>query len=385
MTGILHLSGNGHMQQNSMLVFERYYSGCNFMLAIPPKNHVTERISLPENLFRWFDFSNESTYSEVLKICKDRRVDKIVLHSVFSANIKLARYLKSQFPCKVYWLFWGYELYNALGEDFGVSYVDEKFNILKRRTYFYPTKLKSYLRFLLYGTTFSKNLRLAGEVADYFCFWNKYDYELYTQYFGDKVKYKMFGYVCSERKDNNVQDVFKFPIKKKVVLINHQASVTGNHFTLMKKLKGIDTKGEFDVYMPLSYGSANMRKVCLKMGERMFGNKFKPILDYLPREEYFDIINKSQVALFGQKRQEATGNIGRLLIVGTKVFMREENPMFAYYKDKGYYIFSFEKDLNTLEDLNPLSEEQMIHNRNIWSNTKIYYDDFMPNFFNDNR
>lgn len=44
-------------------------------------------------------------------------------------------------------------------------------------------------------------------------------------------------------------------------------------------------------------------------------------------------------------------------------------------------FFSFERDLKSFEDLAPLSEEQMIHNRKIWYHTRFYYDEFMPHFF----
>ena len=379
MGGILHLSANGHLQQNSMKVFEKYYPGCNFMLATPPIAGDIPRIELPENMFKWLDYGDKKVYGEIEALCLERKVDRIILHSSFYKNVKLAEYLKSRFICTVYWLFWGYELYNALAEDFGVSFTDEKFNPFKIRTYYYPGKVKHLLRYIKYGYTFSDILRKTGEISDYFCFWNKYDYDLYVKYFGDKVKYKLFGYVCRERDAGEVE-TYEFPAKRPVVLINHQASLTGNHLTIMKKVKELDTDGKFDVCMPLSYGSSHIRNMCMKEGRKMFQDKFLPILDFLPREEYFSRIDAAQVAIFGQKRQEATGNIGRLLIMGTKVFMREDNPLYHYYKSKGYIVYSFEKDLNSIDSMDSLSKEEMVHNRMVWYRTRLYYDDFMPHF-----
>ena len=335
MSSILHLGFNGNLQQDSFKVFERYYPNQNIMIATPPRSGDVAKINLPGQAFRWLDYGDSHTYPEILALCEDKKVDRILLHSVFKRNINLAAYLKSHLKCRVYWLFWGFELYNALGEDLGVPFVDEKFNPFKIRTYYYPNRFKHYLRHLRYGITCSDILKRAKGVVDYFCFWNEYDYRLYVKYFGDEIKYKYFGYVCRNR-DSKEEQTFDFPEKSRVILLNHQASVTGNHFTLMKKVKELD---------------------------------------------YFNIINKPQVALFGQKRQEAAGNIGRLLIVGTKVFLREDNPMLSYYRDKGYCVFSFEKDLNSIEDLNPLTREQMVHNRKVWYQTRSYYEDFMPNFF----
>ena len=119
MSGILHLSANGHLQQNSMMVFERYYPGQNIMLSRPPMKNDVARIDLPEDIFRWLDYGNRDVWEEVESLCRERHIDKIVLHAAFRRNVNLAAYLKKRIPCKVYWLFWGFELYNALAEDFG--------------------------------------------------------------------------------------------------------------------------------------------------------------------------------------------------------------------------------------------------------------------------
>ena len=321
MSGILHLSANGHLQQNSMMVFERYYPGQNIMLSRPPMKNDVARIDLPEDIFRWLDYGNRDVWEEVESLCRERHIDKIVLHAAFRRNVNLAAYLKKRIPCKVYWLFWGFELYNALAEDFGVSLVDEKFNPFKIRTYRYPNRVKGLLKYLRYGCTQSDVLRKVSDVADYFCFWNKFDYDLYTKYFGDHVKYKRFGYVCRERNSGEVE-TYNFPKKVQTILINHQASMTGNHVTLMEKVEKVDKEGKFNICVPLSYGAPYVRKQCLQLGHRMFGDRFMPILDFLPRDEYFDKIDSAQFALFGQKRQEAKGNIGHLLTVCTKVFLR---------------------------------------------------------------
>ena len=384
MSGILHLGFNGNLQEDSFKVFERYYPGKNIMLAKPPRKNDALKIHLPSDVFRWIDYGDSKYYEEILELCKAKGVGKILLHSVLRSNVNLAEFLKSRIECKVYWLFWGFELYTALGEDFGVSFVDEHFNVFKPRTYLMPNRIKHYLRRLRYGINYVDVIKKASEVVDYFCFWNKYDYYLYTKYFGDRVKYKYFGYTSRYRgNETDTEETYDFPSKIKAVIINHQASATGNHITLIKKMREIDPEREFSVCMPLSYGSRSIRKYCLRVGKQVFKSAFHPILTYMPREEYFNVIGKAQVALFGQKRQEASGNISRLLTLGTKVFLREENPLLKYYRDKGYIIYSFEKDLKQISDLSPLTEKQKIHNKKTWYRTCSYYDDFMPLFFND--
>ena len=44
-------------------------------------------------------------------------------------------------------------------------------------------------------------------------------------------------------------------------------------------------------------------------------------------------------------------------------------------------IFSFERELNNISDLQPLSEEEQLHNMQVAEKTQVYYEDFMPSFF----
>ena len=61
----------------------------------------------------------------------------------------------------------------------------------------------------------------------------------------------------------------------------------------------------------------------------------------------------------------AFGNINIMLFSGAKVFLSEKNPIYIFYKKRGAFIFSFQKEL-TLEAINtPLAEYQIIKNKTI--------------------
>ena len=164
-------------------------------------------------------------------------------------------------------------------------------------------------------------------------------------------------------------------------MVNHQASLTGNHITLFHKLKSLKGIDYFTICTPLSYGSKYIRKNVLRQGKRDFGLKYVPLLKLLPVDEYNKFLDSIPVAIFGALRQEAAGNIMRLLRSGTKVFLRDGNPLLSYYREKGFIIFSFERDLNSLEDLQPLSQEQQLCNMKTAIDTQIFYEDYMPTFF----
>ena len=219
---------------------------------------------------------------------------------------------------------------------------------------------------------------------DYFCFWNYEDYKLLKQNFNVDIQYKFFAYNAGYKLgfDELYERNLEYS-ERRSILINHQASLTGNHLTIMNRINAIDCNNQYKKICPLSYGSKYIRKIVLKKGTDLFLDKFFPVLDYMPRDEYFDLITSVDVAFIGAKRQEASGNIINLLGNGVKVFLREDNNLLRYYRDKGFIVFSFDKDFNSIKDLEPLSLEEQEWNRDCRLRNRIYYEQFMPSFFND--
>lgn len=75
-------------------------------------------------------------------------------------------------------------------------------------------------------------------------------------------------------------------------MVNHQASAFGNHKTVFRRLKELNCTKQYDVIVPLSYGSSWVKRGVVKMGDKLFGNSFSPITTYLPKEEYFRLLEK---------------------------------------------------------------------------------------------
>ncbi|MDE5674360.1 MAG: hypothetical protein K2I44_03300, partial [Muribaculaceae bacterium] len=118
-----------------------------------------------------------------------------------------------------------------------------------------------------------------------------------------------------------------------------------------------------------------------KLGNKLFGHKFKPILNYMQRDEYFNMLKSVDIAIIRNIKKKASGNIIQLLKNGVKVFLRNDNNLLEYYRQKGYIVFSFEDDLIDLNSLKSLTLDEKEHNRKCYLSNLVYYDDFMPNFF----
>lgn len=376
---ILHLCFDGNFVSHSYHVFEKYYPNKNLFIV----NKESDKFKIIKDKEHFLGIPlKEKNYRKIKDLCDVHGVNIILVHGLQSTYAGLLKYLSSVRNYRVYWIFWGYELYLSLAQLGRYELIDEEASPFSLRTYMYPNKYNVWLRKFLRKPITSNLLYDLIPYLDYFCFWNYEDYKLLQDEFQTNMKFKYFAYSASERDEKDFLLQSELPIKnQRTLLINHQASITGNHYTLMKHIASIDKDNVYEKLVPLSYGTNYIRKSVLRAGQSFFNAKFHPILGYLPRSEYFEMINRAEVAIFGARRQEASGNIINLLGNGTKVFLRDDNNLLQYYKKKGFIIYSYDKDLNSIEDLQPLTLEEQQYNRECRIKNKVYYDQFMPSLF----
>lgn len=377
---ILHISGDRNFISDSKKIFERYFPQENIFII----NSKTEKLNVITNSNGMvvMDLYNKENYPKILNICLNKNVDKLVIHGMAPYMYHLIKFLKKHLSFKIFWIYWGYELYQTIGYDKGYKLTDNNFNPFNKLSYYSINKFSKIFRIII-GRYYPKYYKKLFNIVDYFCFWNKLDYELLQKYYKTNLKYRFFAYGANEKtiSTNNNAPEFSDTQSYKI-MINHQASLFGNHRTVFKIIQEIDKNNQYEKIVPLSYGSNGIKEYVLKIGRHFFKEKFVAILNLLPREKYFDLIKTVDVAIFGQRRQEASGNISTLLKNGVKIFLRNDNNLLQFYREKGYIIYSIEDDLKDLNSLKPLTIEEKLHNHQCSINNRIYYDDFMPSLFN---
>ena len=107
----LHLCFDGNFISDSYFVFEKYYPNSNLFL-IGKELYKCKLIKCKEN-FTYIDFENPD-YRIIDDVCRTKNVDRLVLHGMSLTYIGLIKYLSINKNLKIYWLFWGYELYLSL-------------------------------------------------------------------------------------------------------------------------------------------------------------------------------------------------------------------------------------------------------------------------------
>lgn len=379
---ILHLCTDGNFIDHSISVFEHFYPNQNTFL-IRPKIGGKEATYVKSKDVIWFNPDKDKTYLvKVSQLDEKEGFEIVVVHGMSPAFNQILKQINPNREKRVFWIFWGYELYYSLGEEGKFNLIDNPspFSIM---SYITPTRYNCLVRKILHKGLFHEWLEELLPQVDYFCFWLHEDFELLQKYYPTSrhIKYRDFSYGGCYEKDRVKEIHINFDKVPNQVRVSHNASKTANHVTIMEILRKIDKDNVLKKVFPLSYGSVRVKKSVLRIGHKYFGDHFYPELDYVSSDIYFEELSKVGVAIFGQLRQEAAGNIFPLISYGAKVFLRKQNPLYESCKKNGYIVFSVEDDLKSMEDLLPLTREQMIRNATIALNSQKVYEDFMPHLF----
>ena len=319
-------------------MFEKYYPGENIFI-VHSQRKQTKNVEKRERVY-FANLSNKTTVNYINQVTNNK-ISRILAHYLTPKKAIIAQLLKKEYKCKTYWIYYGGDLYHYLWRKGKYELYDNKkseptqplvnvlrLNAIKFFSTFNISQDKAYLAFI-------NNL-------DFFCFWNKYEYELLKKHIITQAQFKYFRYYAG----NFINTPLPTQPEQFNILINHAASPSANHLTVLKKLKEIGLPQNTEkLIVPLSYGSDKIRKSVLAYGEKHFPKTFFPLVDFLPADEYFKILNSVGVAMFGSRRQEAGNNIYYMLSIGAKIFLRKENTIGVHLSDLGYEVFNFDKDL----------------------------------------
>jgi dTDP-N-acetylfucosamine:lipid II N-acetylfucosaminyltransferase len=147
------------------------------------------------------------------------------------------------------------------------------------------------------------------------------------------------------------------------ILVGNSATKENNHVEAFELLSRYDL-GDREVIVPLSYGDPNYRDAIISYGERLFGDRFRPLVEFTALDTYQTIIASCSIVVMNHKRQQALGNVNAMLIKGAKVFFDKDSIVFKFFKKRGAHVFSLELFKEQSEDIfEPLSEIQQHQNR----------------------
>lgn len=290
----------------------------------------------------------------------------IVVHLLNPRKIKIVKQIQKALPAtcnlKIYWIIWGLDLYNKLlapagfemftSDNRSAGLLDKCFGAFNRIGA--AREAKSTVKFIEQSVDYI--------VTDA----TESDYSQLVKYYPQLTAkpWKDFFYYPI---DTILGELYYRPLPsgscKETVMVGNSASKTNNHKYLLALLSQFDLRGK-KVVVPLSYsGRKKYVNEVIAYGKKEVEG-FVPLMEFMPLEEYNRLQSSTAVALFGNLRQEAIGNIIIALYMGAKVFLFESNPVYEWAATHNLKVYPMsalsQMELDTL-----LPVEDAEHNRSV--------------------
>lgn len=258
--------------------------------------------------------------------------DYIFVHSLFFSGREILEILRNKkLYRKLVWIEWGADLYSwkMQGRVRG--------------------KIKNYV-----------NFRFRNDFQHIVCIFPP-DMEYFKQQF-PKSKAKLYyapyaGYPNPEEYEHYSSDC---ELQKNLefgntiyIQIGQNGMTTLNHKRVLENLSKFKDEN-IHLILPLSYaGKKEYVDDVINYANQLFPGKVTILRDFMPKDEYFALMQKVSIAIFDTERQCALSNIHRLNFRNVKLFLSENGVMYSYFLKQGV---SVEK----CEDIRKMTFEQFV-------------------------
>jgi dTDP-N-acetylfucosamine:lipid II N-acetylfucosaminyltransferase len=254
--------------------------------------------------------------------------EKIVLHGLFGSAVIFLLFLQPWLLKKCYWVIWGGDLYT---------------HSLDKRTF----------RWLVKEIFKRPVIKRLGHLVTYVAG----DIELARRWYGARGQHhECLGYPSNTFRPTELPAEHHLGLH---ILVGNSADPSNEHREVLRLLKD-NEKGPTKVFVPLSYGNADYAKTVVEQGRRLFGERFVPLLEFMPYDHYLQILADIDIAIFNHRRQQGMGNIIALLGMGKTVCVRSDTTSWQTLTRMGIQLGDSLKP-----DLCILTEEDAARNRSI--------------------
>lgn len=297
----LHLFPNDKFTEPYISFINKAYNMDEHLFLIIGKGTDTKLTKRRNVLF--ISKNLKSLYLLLMSIYKS---EKVFLHGLFSRQVVILLFLQPWILKKSNWVVWGGDLYE------------------------YKKKRKD-LESILYEF-FRKSIikRMYGIIT-----LAKGDYDLAKKWYGVNGKY-FHGIYINPIKSEYLDSIMKENHKENKginIQIGNSADPSNKHLEVLRLLEKFKNES-VNIFVPLSYGDQKYAMKVVEFGKKIFGEKFNPLLDFLPPEEYSRYLSSIDVAIFSNERQQGLGNIFGLIYLGKKVFIRNDISTWDYLKEQ---------------------------------------------------
>lgn len=135
------------------------------------------------------------------------------------------------------------------------------------------------------------------------------------------------------------------------VLLNNSSTPTGNHLDVLSRLYTLSVCQP--IIAPLNYGETGAYRARVHQeGLQLFGDQWQPLMDFIPKNDYFTFLGRCSHLVMGHLRQQALANIFWGLSEGLKCYFWKDSVVFRQLIKQGFVVYS-------LDDATPESFREM--------------------------
>ena len=259
-----------------------------------------------------------------------KQADRIIIHSLASPFLIGMLRMNRKLCEKTWWVIWGKDLY------------------------LYRLSRKKSLPLKLYEAFRKPVMRDIRHIISAL----PGDYELARKWYGSRADYTPLPMLYPYCIDYGQGAKAEAAPEKMTILVGNSASRTNEHEEAIRILAESGGEHLGKVYCPLSYGGPKKYAgQVAAYGREKLGDRFIPLMDYMPFEEYRKIWNSADAAVYNQKRQEALGNIYSLIMMKKTVYLRPGTSTADYMEAIGVRTPAFREGCR-MEALDPETRER---------------------------
>lgn len=329
---ILHLIKDEKFPDSAYEFFEAVAPGQNtFMLdgKVAPIMHLKKIIPIRVSKYAFWNPKFIRTLEQY---------DAIILHSLSAFSLEVLARLSDRVP--VVWIGMGYDYYDFLTTSPSDLLKPETLALnspATKRLQLMPKKLvKNIVRRVLQPNV--KYKRKLVQKIDLFAPVLQSEYLLVknaigTEPFPDYIRWN-YGKIV----DLIDGKLGERGIVGKNILIGNSARPTNNHVDIFRILAEAGIPADSKVIVPLSYGNSVYREKVIAEGQRLLGDKFEPVTEFMDLDKYIELLSTCSSVIMNHLRQQGVGNLFITLFLGAKVYLDTSNPVYAEFTDMGLSV-----------------------------------------------
>lgn len=360
---ILHFLLDEKITEQIISNFEGISSDNKYLVFVKEKEKFKHIKDSHQNILL-FKYEKE----DINGVVEELKPTGIVLHAYHLEFAKILLELK--YELKIAWVAWGFDIYGLpkIKQNIYAPLTD-KFLSRKEAFLFFKRKLlaNNLMRTIFFLFTKEQDrysiVFKSLKKVNYFSTYLEEDYIYFSKYYPNNLRFVNCTFTSIDQYLAGNEDVYN-QVESTNIIIGNSNTPESNHLDVLAQLKHKKLASS-KILVPLSYGENEAyRETVIKEGESCFGDSFEPLLNFMERKQYLDILMSCSVGIFYHYRQQAMGNIIAMLYLGARVYMYAKSPVYLYLKRNQINVFDFDTDFN-IYTIKKLPQTEVVANRKI--------------------